>query len=379
MEDLVIDSAFWRGRRVFVTGHTGFKGAWLSLMLSRLAAQVTGYALAPPTRPNLFELAGVCDHVDDIRGDVRDLDALTTAMRAARPEIVLHLAAQPLVRASYLNPVETYQTNVLGTVNVLEAARGIDGLGALVVVTTDKCYENREWLWAYREDDRLGGRDPYSNSKACAELVTDAFRRSFFRDGAAVVSARAGNVIGGGDFAQDRILPDAVRAIQAGEVLQVRSPRAVRPWQHVLEPLTGYLLLAQTACAAPKRAAGAWNFGPGADSERDVESLLRRFMSPWGAQARWSVDAGDHPHEAGLLRLDASRAREILGWRPRLSFDESVDWTSDWYRAHAGGADMRSKTLAQTDAYLGQWVRLVSPFDIKPFQKDASHETQRIA
>jgi CDP-glucose 4,6-dehydratase len=376
LEDLVIDSAFWRGRRVFMTGHTGFKGAWLSLMLSRLSARATGYALEPPTRPNLFDLAGVGDHVLDLRGDVRDRDALAAAMTAARPEIVFHLAAQPLVRRSYVEPVETYETNVMGVVNVLEAARRVEGLRAVVIVTTDKCYENREWLWAYRENDRLGGRDPYSSSKACAELVTEAYRRSFFAGGAAIASARAGNVIGGGDFAQDRIVPDAVRAILAGESLRVRSPRAVRPWQHALEPLAGYLLLAQTAFESPERGQGAWNFGPGSDSERDVRTLLRRFMAPWGERGRWSAESGDHPHEAGLLRLDASRAREELNWRPRLSFDESIDWTADWYRAYAAGGDMRAATLAQTETYLGQWVRLASPF-AAPAQENRDDDRRR--
>jgi len=373
VENLVIDSAFWRGRRVFVTGHTGFKGAWLSLMLARLSARVSGFALAPPTDPNLFTLAGVGAGLDDGRGDIRDLEALAGALEAAQPEILIHLAAQPLVRQSYAAPVETFETNVLGVVNALEAARRVKSVRAIVVVTTDKCYENREWLWAYRESDELGGRDPYSASKACAELAAQAYRKSFFEGGAAVVTARAGNVIGGGDFSPDRILPDAFRAIAAGEVLRVRAPRAVRPWQHALEPLAGYLLLAQKACEAPASCEGAWNFGPGADSERDVQSLLQRFMAPWGEAARWRIDGGEHLHEAGLLRLDAARAREMLQWRPRLSFDEAIGWTSDWYRAYAAGADMRAFTLNQIDGYLGQWTRLTSPFAER--ERDAAKET----
>jgi CDP-glucose 4,6-dehydratase len=380
LENLVIDSAFWRGRRVFVTGHTGFKGAWLSLMLSRLSARTTGFALAPPTDPSLFTLAGVGDHVDDGRGDIRDLDALTHAMHAARPEVLIHLAAQPLVRRSYVDPVETFQTNVLGVVNVMEAARRCESLRAIIIVTTDKCYDNREWLWGYRETDRLGGRDPYSNSKACAELAVSSYRASFFNGGACLATARAGNVIGGGDFAADRIVPDAVRAIMADQILQVRAPRAVRPWQHALEPLAGYLLLAQKAFAAPESHADAWNFGPGADSERPVKDLLERFAGHWGARARWSADDADHPHEAGLLRLDASKARERLGWRPRLGFDETIDWTAEWYRAFAGGQDIRALTLAQTDAYLGQCVRLVSPFPKETVRKeDIDHAAKRIA
>jgi CDP-glucose 4,6-dehydratase len=379
VEDLVIDSAFWRGKRVFLTGHTGFKGAWLSLMLSRLSAHTTGYALSPPDGPNLFTLAGVVDHLDNIAGDIRSLERLSRAMAAARPDIVIHLAAQPLVRRSYFDPVETYQTNVLGTVNVLEAARRIDGLRAVVVVTTDKCYDNREWLWPYREDDRLGGHDPYSSSKACAELVTDSWRRSFFARGAAVVTARAGNVIGGGDFAPDRIIPDAVRAVLGGNILRVRAPKAVRPWQHALEPLAGYLLLAQKAFEAPQKVSGAWNFGPGLDSEREVRDLLARFMAPWGDRARWSLDESDHPHEAGLLRLDASKARESLGWRPRFGFDEAIDWTADWYRAFADGADVRKLTLIQAEAYLGRWVRLVSPFPEPPVEQEEGHAPRRIA
>jgi CDP-glucose 4,6-dehydratase len=380
LENLVIDSEFWRGRRVFVTGHTGFKGAWLSMMLSRLCAQATGYALAPPTRPNLFALAGIGEVIDDHRGDVRDLDSLTRAMAAARPEIVIHLAAQPLVRRSYFDPVETFQTNVMGVVNVLEAARSVESLRAVIIVTTDKCYENREWLWGYRETDRLGGRDPYSNSKACAELAASSYRASFFSGGACVATARAGNVIGGGDFAADRIVPDAVRAILGDQELRVRAPRAVRPWQHALEPLIGYLLLAQKAYLAPAAYAEAWNFGPGAESERPVKDLLDRFMPCWGAEARWRADEAEHPHEAGLLRLDASKARERLGWRPRLSFDETIDWTADWYRAFAAGGDMRALSLAQTDAYLGQWVRLVSPFQPGAnYLEDMDHAAQRIA
>jgi CDP-glucose 4,6-dehydratase len=368
VENLVISSAFWLGKRVFVTGHTGFKGSWLSLMLSRLNAKTTGYALAPPSTPSLFDLADVGDVVTDMRGDIRDLASLRAAMVAASPEIVIHMAAQPLVRASYADPVETYSTNVMGTVNVLEAARSCDVLRAVVIVTTDKCYQNNDWVWGYRETDRLGGHDPYSNSKACAELVTGAYRDSFFDalGVAKILSARAGNVIGGGDFAADRIIPDAVRAFLAGRVLHVRNPAATRPWQHVLEPLTGYLMLAEAAATGRVEIEGGWNFGPGVDADQTVETLLERFVAAWGRDGandpRWTHDAGPHPHEARLLRLDASKARATLNWEPLLSFADTADWTAQWYRAFADGLSPLQTTLTQIDRYLGQRVRLVSPF-----------------
>jgi len=363
MESLVISSSFWLGKRVFVTGHTGFKGAWLTLMLSRLNARATGYALAPPTSPSLFDIAGAGEFLNDIRGDVRDLDALAAAMRAAEPDIVIHMAAQPLVRAAYADPVTTYATNVMGTVNVLEAVRRTPGVKAALVVTTDKCYENKEWVWGYRETDALGGRDPYSNSKACAELVTSAFRDSYFaQDGAArILSARAGNVIGGGDFATDRIVPDAVRAIAAGRALEVRNPTAVRPWQHVLEPLTGYLALIERAFDPARRIDGSWNFGPGPGSEQSVEKLLGHFLRAFEGKTRWSHDSGAHPHEARMLRLDVSKAQAELGWAPLLDFADTADWTADWYRAFLDRRDMRAETLMQVDRYLGQRVRLTSP------------------
>lgn len=374
MESVVIDSSFWRRRRVFVTGHTGFKGAWLSLMLARLNAETTGYALAPPTHPSLFELLSVGDTLEDVRGDINDFESLRRAMVAADPEIVIHMAAQPLVKQGYADPVGTFQTNVMGCVHVLEAARACSKLKAVVNVTTDKCYDNRDWIWGYRETDRLGGRDPYSNSKACAELVTASYRASFFARGATIATARAGNVIGGGDFAADRILPDAVRAFRAGRPVEVRAPKSVRPWQHVLEPLSGYLMLAEQAARHGEKFSDGWNFGPGADSEQDVEALLTRFMAAWGPEATWLPDRAAHPHEAGLLRLDASKAREKLGWKPLLTFDETVEWTALWYRAHADGANMRAQTFEQIDAYLGQRVRLTSPFDARD-----EHEAQRIA
>jgi len=382
VENLVISSAFWLGKRVFITGHTGFKGSWLSLMLSRLNARATGYALEPPTKPSLFTLANVGDHIEDLRGDVRDLAPLRAAMEAATPEIVIHMAAQPLVRESYADPVGTYATNVMGAVNVLEAARHVSSVRLVLVVTTDKCYENRDWVWGYRETDRLGGHDPYSNSKACAELVTSAFRDSFFgaKQAVRILSARAGNVIGGGDFAADRILPDALRAIVAGRALKVRNVNAVRPWQHVLEPLTGYLLLIEKALTSARERAGAFdggfNFGPGPDSEQSVERLLTHFLSAWGRDAHWERDGANHPHEARLLRLDTAKARETLGWTPLLDFEQATQWTAQWYRAFVEGADMPETTLKQVDRYLGQRVRLTSPFT-PASAKDIEHDERR--
>ncbi len=364
VENLVISSAFWRGKRVFVTGHTGFKGSWLSLMLARLNARATGYALEPPSTPNLFDLARVGEYIDDIRGDIRDIDHLRTAMTAVAPEIVVHMAAQPLVRAAYDDPVNTYATNVMGTVNVLEAVRAAPSIRAVLIVTTDKCYENKDWVWGYRETDALGGHDPYSNSKACAELVASAFRDSYFSKAGSVkvISARAGNVIGGGDFAADRIVPDAFRAFIAGRGLHIRNPAAVRPWQHVLEPLTGYLMLIEAAMTDPARIDGGWNFGPGAASEQSVEALVTRFIDAFDQNARWTHDKGEHPHEANLLRLDTAKAREVLGWSPLLDFAETVDWTAQWYRNLADRCDIIELTMTQVDTYLGQRVRLVSPF-----------------
>lgn len=364
VESLVISSSFWLGRRVFVTGHTGFKGSWLALMLARLNARATGYSLTPPTEPNLFDLANVGDCIDDIRGDVTDLEHLRAAMAAVAPEIVIHMAAQPLVRVAYADPVLTYNTNVMGTVNVLEAVRHAPSVRAALVVTTDKCYENNDWVWGYRETDALGGRDPYASSKACAELIVNAYRASFFGEAhaAKILTARAGNVIGGGDFAADRIVPDAIRAFLADKPLRVRNPLAVRPWQHVLEPLTGYLMLIEAALSGGTNIEGGWNFGPGRNSEGSVAALVEELVKAWGAGARWTPEFGAHPHEARLLRLDASKARDLLGWSPILQFEEAVEWTAQWYGAFADKHDLREATLLQVDRYLGQRVRLASPF-----------------
>lgn len=343
----------WRGCRVFLTGHTGFKGSWLALWLHRLGAEVTGFALPPPTNPSLFEHARVGELVTHVEGDVRDLAAVEAAMRAAQPEVVFHLAAQPLVRLSYEQPVETYATNVMGTVHVLEAARRVGGVAAFVCITTDKCYENREWVWPYRESDPMGGHDPYSSSKGAAELVVAAYRRSFCAEAAiALASVRAGNVIGGGDWALDRLVPDLVRAFERGEAPAIRSPHAVRPWQHVLEALGGYLMIAERLLGGEPGYADAWNFGPSDDDARPVGWIVERMRAAWGGGAADAVAwTGAIPHEAGLLRLDTSRARSVLSWRPRLPLSEALDWIVDWHLAVGAGADARDTTLGQIDAY----------------------------
>lgn len=343
----------YRGRRVFVTGHTGFKGAWLCLFLARLGAHVTGYALAPSGAPTMFELARVGDtlarhHI----GDVRDQESLSAAMVDAAPELVLHLAAQALVRRSYADPVSTWSTNVMGTVHVLEALRACPGVRAALVVTTDKCYENRHWPWGYRENDRLGGHDPYSASKAGAELVAHSYRSSFFGAGGPLIaSARAGNVIGGGDWSADRLIPDAVRAMQQGSALPVRSPDATRPWQHVLEPLYGYLLLAARLLDGDAECASAWNFGPDAADNLSVAALLNGLQGHW-PQLAWRLDGDAHAaKEATLLYLDSSKARQQLGWQVRWPLATGIEQTAAWYAAAHAGADMRAFTEQQLDDF----------------------------
>ena len=352
-----VDPHFWHGKRVFVTGHTGFKGGWLCLWLQSLGAQVFGYALVAKS-PSIFGQARVGHGMTHTLGDVRDLHALTKALAEAKPDVVFHLAAQSLVRPSYDDPVGTYATNVMGTVNVLEAVRQANAAGqqnirALVVVTTDKCYENREWLWGYRENEALGGHDPYSSSKACAEIVTAAYRASFAgaQPSLAIATARAGNVIGGGDWAKDRLVPDAIEAFSNKVPLHIRSPAAIRPWQHVLEPLAGYLMLAQRLVQDGAAFAEAWNFGPNASGERtvgDVASILAEF---WGGGAKWQVDGGEHVHEAQFLKLDSSKARSLLQWQPRLSLSDALHLAADWYKAHHSGAAMHQFTLDQIGAY----------------------------
>lgn len=343
---------FWVGRRVFVTGHTGFKGSWLSLWLLSLGAEVTGYALPPPTEPSLFDRARVAEGIDSHIGDVRDLGALRECLHAARPEIVIHMAAQPLVRDSYRLPVETYATNVMGTVHLFEAVRTAASVRAVIIVTSDKCYENREWVWGYRENEAMGGFDPYSSSKGCAELVTSAYRRSFFGNGAAVASARAGNVIGGGDWARDRLIPDMIRAFTAGQPVRIRNPHAVRPWQHVLEPLSGYLSLAEGLVLEGQRHADGWNFGPSEDDARPVQWIVERLTSLWGDGASWALDAEPQLHEAAHLKLDCSKARTSLGWRPRWSLEVALQHIVEWHRAEKKeGSDMRALTLKQIKDY----------------------------
>ncbi len=349
------EGGFWAGRPVLVTGHTGFKGAWLSLWLTSLGARVTGFALAPETDPSLYDLADLKDRMASHTGDVRDLDALSACLREAKPEIVLHLAAQALVRPSYADPVGTYASNVMGTVHLLEAVRGCPSVEAVVIVTSDKAYENREWHWAYREGEAMGGRDPYSNSKGCAELVTAAYRASFFGDGghgARIASARAGNVIGGGDWSLDRLVPDVVRAFTKGEAVEIRAPNAIRPWQHVLEPLSGYLRLAEALCGDDgTRFAEGWNLGPADEDCRPVSELVAGLAAGWGAGATLRLSPGPHPHEAAYLKVDASKARARLGWDRRLRLAQALDWTGAWYRAQAGGAEAGGLCLDEIARY----------------------------
>ncbi len=346
-----VDPRFWHGRRVLVTGHTGFKGSWLSAWLQRLGAEVMGYALPPATDPSLFEAAGVAEGMTSVEGDVRDLDALRAAVTGFRPEVVLHLAAQSLVRPSYAEPVETYAINVMGTVHVLESVRACDDVRVVVVVTSDKCFENREWVWPYREGEPLGGRDPYSSSKACAELVTAAYRDSFLTGaGTAVATARAGNVLGGGDWAEDRLVPDIVRSIIAGAPLVLRYPDAIRPWQHVLDPLGGYLALAQSLWERPDLT-GAWNFAPGQEEGWPVRRIVQRLAELLDRPGAWTQAPGVLPHEAGSLRLDASKARSLLGWAPRFTLDETLAQIAEWYEGFASGTPARELVDAELTRY----------------------------
>jgi len=348
---------FWRGRRVFITGHTGFKGSWLSLWLQSLGAQVTGYALAPPTVPSLFDIAQAESGMTSTIGDVRNYHALRDALLASNAEVVIHMAAQPLVRYSYDHPVETYETNVMGVVHLLEATRQSESIKAVVVVTSDKCYENREWHWGYRENEAMGGFDPYSNSKGCAELVTSAYRQSYFsghgatKKGIYVATGRAGNVIGGGDWAMDRLIPDMIRAFSENHPVVIRNPNATRPWQHVLEPLSGYLTLAEALFERGNDVADAWNFGPSDEDTHEVRWIVEKLVGMWGSNASWKLEHSSQLHEANHLKLDCSKAHAKLGWKPKWNLDTTLRKIVQWHQALLAGKDMQKITLEQIREY----------------------------
>jgi CDP-glucose 4,6-dehydratase len=357
MEVVEMNRDFWRGKRVFVTGHTGFKGAWLTFWLQHLGAEVTGYALAAGSSPNLFALLGLQNRIHSVEGDVRDAAHLKAVMEQARPQLVFHLAAQAIVRASYRDPLYTYSTNVMGTVHLLEAVRQIGGVTVLINVTSDKCYQNHDPPSSHREQDPLGGRDPYSSSKACAELITAAYRDSFFSEAGtngvrpAVASARAGNVLGGGDWAEDRLIPDSIRALTHNVPIPIRNRHAIRPWQHVLEPLRGYLVLAEKLWSHGAEFAGGWNFGPGEDNAKPVSWVVERLAALWGSDASWIPDTGPHPQETHSLTLDSSKARARLGWACRLDIDQTLEWVATWYQSFHTGNDPVELTMSQITRY----------------------------
>ena len=348
----------WKGRRVFMTGQTGFKGSWLALWLTRLGAKVRGYGLDPWTQPNMFAVAKMGRLIEDVRGDIRDFEKLRTSLADFAPQVVFHLAAEPLVRRSYRDPLSTYAVNVMGTAHLLEAVRATPGVKVVVCITTDKCYDNKEWVWPYRESDALGGYDPYSSSKACAELVAAAYRSSYFADkvaargrGVAVATARAGNVIGGGDWSEDRLIPDLVRGFASGEAVRIRRPLSIRPWQHVLEPLQGYILLAERLLQGDPNCASAFNFGPREEDAWSVEQIASKLASLWGNGANWVRDADPGAHEARYLKLDSSKARAELQWNPKLTIQSALEWTAAWYRSAGSGADMQDFSFEQIAAY----------------------------
>ena len=347
-----VNTNFWNGKRVFLTGHTGFKGSWLSLWLQSMGVDLHGLALRPPTTPALFDEAGVGAGMSSTIGDIRDYKTVHDAVKACQPDIIIHMAAQPLVRYSYHAPIETYATNVMGAVHVLEAARQVGTAKAIVNVTTDKCYENKEWVWGYREDEPMGGYDPYSNSKGCSELVTSAYRRSFFQQsGIALASARAGNVIGGGDWATDRLVPDILRAFEKSQPVVIRNPHATRPWQHVLEPLSGYLMLAERLYGDGQMFAEGWNFGPHEEDARPVQWIVENLVEAWGGGASWELDGGVHPHEANYLKLDISKAKNKLSWQPRWNLATALANITDWHHHWLAKGDVQSKCLQQINDF----------------------------
>ena len=353
-----MDVSFWKGKKVLITGHTGFKGSWLSLWLQQAGAEVVGVSLDPPTTPSLYEQAQVADGMISLHADIRDLDRMQSIFAEYQPEIVFHLAAQSLVRYSYREPVETYASNVMGTLHILEAIRACGSVRAALMITTDKCYQNREWEWGYRENDPMGGHDPYSSSKGCAELLIASYRASYFspeqyaQHKVAIASARAGNVIGGGDWAEDRLIPDIIRAFQQGETVRIRNPYAIRPWQHVLEPLAGYIALAERLYQQGPDWADAWNFGPAEEDAKPVEWIVRAMTAQWGDGSDWAVDDGTHPHEANYLKLDCSRAYSRLQWRPRWTLGEALTQIVNWHKAHAAGSAARSLCEQQITQYM---------------------------
>ena len=355
MEKLVVDKDFWLGRKVFLTGHTGFKGSWLAIWLDSLGALVTGYSLESPTTPAMFNVAGVDGAIyKSVLGDICDSENLTKIMQDAEPEVVIHMAAQSLVRDSYVDPVGTYKTNIMGTINVFEAARKTPSVKAILNVTTDKCYENKEWEWGYRENEPMGGHDPYSNSKACSELITNSYRASFFKAAdISIATGRAGNVIGGGDWAKDRIVPDAIRAFMGNKPLVVRNPLATRPWQHVLEPLSGYLILCQQLILHPNDFDQGWNFGPGDADTQPVSHLVDIVAKQWGQDVYWELDKDAHPLEARDLKLDCSKARTLLKWCPVWNIDGALYQTVSWYKAWLNNEDMLHYSRSQIAAYQG--------------------------
>ncbi len=354
---MVVNKKFWKGKKVLITGHTGFKGSWLSLWLQSIGTHIVGYSLPPPTKPSLFEVANVADGMCSINGDVRDIEHLKATIVKYQPEIIIHMAAQSLVRYSYIDPIETYTTNVLGTVNVLEAVRQIKGARKVLIITSDKCYKNNEWLWGYRENEPMGGHDPYSSSKGCAEIIISAYRHSYFpvenydRHNVAIASARAGNVIGGGDWSDDRLIPDIMKAFMENRPVIVRNPNAVRPWQHVLEPLNGYLCLIEKLWANGPGFSSGWNYGPNDDDVCEVSWIVERMVKLWGENAQWDLDKDQNPHEANYLKLDCSKAKNILKWSPKLNLPATLEWIIKWYRNYQQNKDMRNYSEAEIRRY----------------------------